>query len=89
LGGYIYTTANIVNVKTPPSKVKGSIIIKKLSAKSYLLTVISNSPRSKFTITATKKKSKTLTFKGTTDAKGRATVKVAVNLLGSSLSLKF
>ena len=91
LGGYIYTTAKIVReaAKIPPSKVKGSIIIKKLSAKSYLLTVTSNSPLSKFTITAKKKKNRTLTFKGTTDGKGGASVKVAVNLLGYSLTLKF
>lgn len=91
LGAYLYTTAKIVKpvTKTPPSKVRGSITIKKLSAKSYSLTVTSNAPLSKFTITATKNKNKTLTFKGTTDSKGSATVKVAVNLLGYSLSLKF
>jgi hypothetical protein len=91
LGGYIYTSAKIVRevTKTPPSKFRGSIIIKKLSAKSYLLTVTSNSSLSKFTITATKKKTKTLTFISRTNAKGSATIKVAVNLLGYSLYLKF
>jgi hypothetical protein len=86
LGAYVYTTTKIVK---PTVKAKGSILIKKISTKSYLLTIASNAPLTKFTVTATKNKNKTLTFKGTTDSRGAASVKVAVNLLGYSLSLKF
>ena len=88
LGAYLYTTAKIEK-NSNTTKAKGSLIIKKENTKSYILTVTSTSPLTKFTITATKNKNKTLTFKGTTDTKGGATMNVAVNLLGYSLSLKF
>ena len=86
LGANVYTTAKIAKAA---AKAKGSILFKKVGAKSYLLTATSNAPLTKFTITVTRKKHKTLTFKGRTDAKGAATVKIAVNLLGYSLFLKF
>jgi hypothetical protein len=90
LGSYVYTTAKIVKPTAKPTvKAKGSILIKKISTKSYILTVSSNSPLTKFTITAKKNKSKTMTFDGTTNYKGAATIKVAASLLGYSLSLKF
>jgi photosystem II stability/assembly factor-like uncharacterized protein len=85
--GYIYTTAPLPKSSQNPIP-KGSVKAIKVSTKKYTLTISSNAPNTKYTITATKKGAKTLTFSGTTKANGSAIRTIAQNLFGYKFMLK-
>jgi hypothetical protein len=82
----------VISKPTPsatPVAIKGTIQSKKISADVYILTVSSNAKNLRFTITATKKGSKTLTVSGKTTTSGYASVSLKGNLAGYSLKLYF
>jgi hypothetical protein len=84
-------TSSEATAATPKSTslMKGKVKAKKVSSNSYLLTISSNAPVSKFIITATKKGAKTLTFNGLTKANGSAALTIPKNLSGYTFTVKF
>jgi hypothetical protein len=92
LGAYLYTTATIakpkVTLTATPKASKGSVTTKKVNTKLYILTVRSNAPFARYTITATRKNKATYEYSGTTDSKGGAVINVSVALVGYSIVLK-
>jgi hypothetical protein len=71
-----------------PKAAKATVTTKKIVVTTYVLTVRSGSPNSKYLITATKKGKNTYEYAGYTDQNGGASLNLSVNLEGYSFAVK-